>query len=174
MTSCIEGRQFSGSSALLDYIKNDLTAKIDANAEDVGTQIAAAATARAALTAKVDGRDDDIATAAADQKKEADALTAAVEKKNTELKAWVTKELEKVAEASEAQAADVKYLKAKDVCRGKGLAFNVVKLACCAAGEGYNGKEKKCIAAYGLTKANPGVSCLDILKKDGYVKYSIN
>ena len=84
------GRQYSGSTALLDYIKNDLTDKIDSSSTVLRAEIKEQATAQTALAAKVDGVDAVVAKAAKDAAVQADALTAVVTAKNTELKKWVT------------------------------------------------------------------------------------
>lgn len=93
-------RQYSGSSKLLDYIKDDLATKIDASASTLAAKIETQSVAQKALATKVDGVDKVIAKAAEGAKAQADTLAAEVAEKNAALKELVSKELKTAADVS--------------------------------------------------------------------------
>jgi len=173
-----------GSNAVLEYLKEDLSDRVDGikDAQDaVGIKLA---TIESDVTAKLNAQN---VKAAADLKSTSDSLSNSV---NAALKAQTDSatasrvELtEKVADLKEAQAGIIKIMDKTRECQDKARSMNPLTLECCEGQwDKYQVKEKKCVTEVVGTVANPAESCLAIFErhkttyKNGlfYIKLSNN
>lgn len=158
------GKAASASVEILDYLKTDLSDRVE---KIDGAQGEIEQSVQRSLDAAKSNTDKQLSEAAAasktqlaDQKSDVDTKISAL---STKVAADLKTTTESIDKSVTAKVASVGTYGKSLICLNSGLKFNPATGECCKYGYQWDAKDKKCMK-YG-SKENPGINCLDIMTK---------